>query len=93
MATQGAQYIFRVHKFDTMEAMNESLMQMDPADRPNAVQVPGCAAYMMLAGNMQHIPLDRLNIDDVYRDVQEVKQEAAEWVSKTGLVSPVSEQA
>lgn len=52
------------------------------ADRLNACHIPGQYAFLMTAGNMQHMPLHRLDPDDVYRDIQEVKEEAARWVAE-----------
>lgn len=45
-----------------------------------AQRVPGHLAFLTLEGNMQHVPMERLNPDAVYNDIQEVKAEAAAWV-------------
>lgn len=86
MATQGAQYVFYPHVFNTADAMIKALDALGPDDRQNAVVcdglVKGHYCYLTLVGNMQHIPMERLNPDDVYKDIQEVKQEAAEWLVK-----------
>lgn len=83
MQTVGAQYIFKVHKFDSQFALEAALLnQFDPADRLNVQRVPGHLAFLTLEGNMQHVPMERLNPDDVYKDIQEVKTEAAAWVAE-----------
>lgn len=83
MQTVGAQYIFKVHKFDSQVALEAALLnQFDPADRLNVQRVPGHLAFLTLEGNMQHMPMERLNPDDVYKDIQEVKAEAAAWVAE-----------
>lgn len=82
MQTTGAQYIFQLHHFRSDISMQCAIDRLDPADRLNACHVPGQYAFLMTAGNMQHIPLHRLDPDDVYRDIQEVKEEAARWVAE-----------
>lgn len=83
MQTVGAQYIFRVHKFDSLAALEAALLnQFDPADRQNVLRIPGHLAFLTFEGNMQHVPMERLNPSDVYKDIQEVKAEAAAWVAE-----------
>ena len=79
MATQGAQYIFRVRRFDCAEELRHALATTDKDERQNLMVLPEHHAWLELLGNMQHVPMERLNPDDVYKDIQEVKQEAAEW--------------
>ena len=47
-----------------------------------AQRVPGHQAFLTLEGNLQHVSMERLNPDDVYNDIQEVKAEAAAWVAE-----------
>ena len=82
MQTTGAQYIFQLHHFRSDISMQCAIDRLDPADRLNACHVPGQYAFLMTAGNMQHMPLHRLDPDDVYRDIQEVKEEASRWVAQ-----------
>lgn len=79
MATQGAQYIFRVRSFFDQKELRHALAVHDKDDRQNLVVLPEHNAWIELLGNMQHVPMERVNPEDVYRDVQDVKREAAEW--------------
>lgn len=82
MQTTGAQYIFQLHHFRSDISMQAAIDRLDPADRLNACHVPGQWAFLMTAGNMQQIPMQRLNPDDVYRDIQECKEDCARWVEE-----------
>lgn len=87
VATEGAQYVFRVRQFASHEDMRKALEEQNPDDRPNILALPEHNAWLELLGNMQHIPLERLDLDDVYRDIQEAKLEAAEWLLENGLLT------
>ena len=80
MATQGAQYIFRVRRFDCAEELSHALATTPKDERQNLVVLTEYNAWLELLGNMQHVPMERLSADDVYNDIQEVKREAAEWL-------------
>lgn len=81
MATQGAQYIFRVRRYNDADALHHALIATDKDERQNLVVLTDYNAWLELLGNMQHVPMERLDADDVYNDIQDVKREAAEWFS------------
>ena len=54
-------------------------LSSDQADRQNVQRVSGHLAFLTLEGNIQNVPKERLNPDDVYNDILEVKAVAAAW--------------
>lgn len=63
--------------------MISSLQQQFPFYLISFAQKAQSSAFLIIEGNMQHVPMERLNPDDVYNDIQEVKAEAAAWVAET----------